>query len=191
MVERYLEGKSSAVMLTESCKHSSKVIHLLVRLRGLGWKHWKCMLTLDLSGNKFVVPGIDPEKSPSFLQSLVKERVHLPSFSFDNKRYCTAVTRHISSGYRAMTPDEVHCLKRSRLAFHVLQSSKRDTLALSSVKSDVDMCALTTELAFYFVSGTAKNSTPLHIRRERMLCSQELKTLTCSFNGETEKQAQE
>ena len=86
MVERYLEGKSFAVMLTTSCKHSIEVIHHLVRLRRLGWKHWKCMLTLDLSGNKFVVPGIDPERSPSFLQSLVKERVHLPNFSFYNKR---------------------------------------------------------------------------------------------------------
>ena len=174
MVEQYLEGKSSAVMLTTSCKHSSEVIHLLVRLRRLGWKHWKCMLTLDLSGNKFVVPGIDPERSPSFLQSLVKERVQRVQrkFSFYNKRYYTAVTCHISSGYRAMTPDEVHCLKSSRLAFHVMQSSKHDTLALSTVKSDVDMCALTTELVF-----------SLYVIQQR--------TVHHCTSGETEKQAHE
>lgn len=191
MVEWYLQGKSSAVMLTTSSDQSSDIIRLLLRLRGLGWKRWKCMLTLDLSSKKFVVPGIDPESSPNFLQSLVKERVHLSSFSFFDRRYYAAVSRHMASGNRAMTPDEVHCLKSSRLAFHVLRSSKHDTLSLPALQSDVDMCDLSTNLLFFFICCKEKNTAPVHIRRERMFSSQQLKTLTRSFSLENKKQAEE
>ena len=189
MVEWYLQGKTSAIMFTTSPKQRSKCIFLFLRSREFGWKRWKCMLTFDLSGRKFVVPEIDPESSPNSVQSLLNERLRLSNFSFYDRRYYSAVTKHMSSGHRAMTPDAVRCLKNSRLTFHVLRLSNHETLSLPALKSDVDMCALRSNLLFFFIRCKAKDSAPVHIRRERMLSS--LITLKCSFNGETDKQADE
>ena len=135
MVEWYLQGKSPAVMLTTNCEQSSDLFHLSSRLRGLGWKRWKCLLTLDLTGKKFVIEGVDPERSHNFIGSLVKHKLHLSRFSLDDKRYHTAVTRHMSRGHRAMTPEELKCLKNSRLARLILRSSEYDRLSRPALKS--------------------------------------------------------
>ena len=134
MVENYLMGKESVLMIAESTGSSESIFHLLIRLRDLGWKRWKCILSLDLSSKypKFVVPGVGSSTS-RFIERLVTKRLQLPEFSPSNPKYIAILNRHMSTGGRPMSKEKLSCLCSSRLAFRLLQTSNHPTLSLSKI----------------------------------------------------------
>ena len=181
-VAAFLNGAVAQLLLLTD---NDEIICKLLKLRSLGWKHWKVILILrPLSTPCTSFAPVSTSSSASTVgprQTFTALKPPSPALKSKAVVFLSYLMK--SNGGQEI---KLSSLKNSPAVLLAVLSRKYETKVQSHTR--VDTCNLSQHISLFLVTSTVKSSIPGFLRREKMLSSAALKNITwCDAKTEASK----